>query len=166
MPKQPDSIRFVQRSTDILLIAPHGKPPESDSNTAILAKTLANKLNCSVFINDRFPRAERNYNLRIDAEKDTTFIKNLRSVLDAEGTTLVVWVHGIGPESMGNEKTAMGHKGRLDCLIGFGQPDRHSIPEAKVNSFIDLFAKNGLIARKTRDDADDFRGRSTDYMNQ
>ncbi len=45
-------------------------------------------------------------------------------VLDAGGTTLVVWVHGIGTESMGNEKTAMGHKGRLDCLIGFGQPDR------------------------------------------
>ena len=94
MAQLKDSVQYLKGSTDILLIAPHGKPPNSDANSALLTEILAEKLECSALINNVFPRAKRNYNLRNDAEKDKTFIKNLRSVLDADGTTLVIWIHG------------------------------------------------------------------------
>lgn len=163
-------VKFNRRATDILVIAPHGvdvKGTDNDDiNTAILAEKIAAKLECSALINDSISRDDCNYNSIASAENDKVFFKNLRSVLDSAGPTLVVWIHGIGTKSLRDEKADMGHAGRLDCLIGFGQPDRHSIPETVVDALISLLDVNGVIVRKTLDGADNYRGWAKDNMNQ
>jgi len=163
-------VKFIQGATDILVIAPHGVRVKGvkndDTNTAILARKIANKLECSALINDSIKRTEVDYNSITSAEADKAFFKNLCSVLDSAGPTLVVWIHGIGTKSLSDEKTAMGFTDRLDCLVGFGQPDRHSIREADVDTLISLLEKNEVTTRKTRDDADDYRGWAKDNMNQ
>lgn len=101
-----------------------------------------------------------------DTKKDPHFISDIRSVLDENGPTVVVWIHGIGKTGLRDYKEAMGFTGRLDCLVGFGQPDRHTILEASVDSLINLLLEQKIIAEKTRFDANDYRGWAKDNMNQ
>ena len=175
MPNPQKVVWFIPGATDILLIAPHAavvikkdgrRLYKNDERTGLIARAIEKQLECSALINTRINRSELDYNVREDAEKDPIFINNMRSVLDAKGPTLVVWIHGIGKKGLGDEKKAMNFNGRLDCLIGFGQPDRHTIPENVVDSFIDLLKKQKIAARKTRSDSDDYRGWAIDNMNQ
>ena len=137
MAKNKKIVEIVEGKTDILLIAPHGVNvsgvKKDDKRTAILTSEIAKelKLGCSALINDSIKRTELDYNIIAEATKDKEFIKNIRSVLDAEGPTLVVWIHGLADTSALNEaaesiklKLFKGQPDELHALIGFGQgPD-------------------------------------------
>ena len=79
------------------------------------------------------------------AAMDSFFMRNLRRVLDVKGPTLVVWVHGMGGKSNRIIRDQMGIDGKLDCLIGFGQPNRHTARPELVEQFIEFFGQNELF---------------------
>jgi len=118
------SVKFIKGSTDVLVIAPHGvrTEPMDDERTDRVASEIANQLGCSALINDSINRKERDYNRRNIAEKDDEFITNFRSVLDADGATLVLWIHGYDEKNRPVLEKQLGIKenGSLDCLIGVG----------------------------------------------
>ena len=91
-----NGIKFIKGTTDILIIAPHGvrgKGIRKATNTDILAKMIAKNLKCSALINDRIRRSECKYNSIADATKDKKFISEIRRVLNARGSTIVIWLH-------------------------------------------------------------------------
>lgn len=123
-----------------------------DNRTNIVASEIANQLGCSALINDSIKRSERNYNDRNDAEKDEEFIENFRSVLDAESSTLVLWIHGFDERKRPALEKQLGIEGAesLDCLIGYGQgsPKRFTAEENTVNRIIAVFSDQGISAHK------------------
>ena len=142
-------VKFIHNNTDVLVIAPHGVMGDDD-RTDIVASTIARELNCSALINDSYKRDERNYNDRSNAEQDNDFISNFRSVLDSDGHTLVLWIHGYSSSEQTNLKTQLGleRDETVDCLIGIGQPDetRHTANPATVERLTSLFKDQGISA--------------------
>jgi len=122
-------------------------------------------IRCSAIINDSIQRSECDYNRISNATKDKRFISGIRKVLDAEGFTLVVWIHGIKESSRKSERTKMKVSG-LDCLIGYGQPDNLSARKETATNLANLLQKHGLHAHETRKTAENFRGADPDNMNQ
>jgi len=169
MAEKKKKVKIIEGSTDILVIAPHGVRgkgvQKDDINTDILAEAVAKRLRCSAIINDSIQRSECDYNRISNATKDKRFISGIRKVLDAEGFTLVVWIHGIKESSRKSERTKMKVSG-LDCLIGYGQPDNLSARKETATNLANLLQKHGLHAHETRKTAENFRGADPDNMNQ
>ncbi len=82
----------------------------------------------------------------ISTSTHNTFIPAIRKVVDASGRTLVVWVHGIDDDNLKREIVEMGIKKDVQCLIGYGQPDRPTANKKTVDDLIRLFRANSIIA--------------------
>ncbi|MDH3566265.1 MAG: hypothetical protein OEM61_02790, partial [Desulfobacteraceae bacterium] len=100
-----------------------------------------------------------------DASTHDTFIPAIRKVVDGPGRTLVIWVHGIDDDNLKREIVEMGIKDDVQCLIGYGQPDRPTAKKKTVGDLIRLFGANSIIAYVARFGSK-YGGRSTEYMNQ
>ena len=177
--KQPKSapitkspVECIKGSTNILIIAPHGRNIRKmdDKKTDIVALEIANQLGCSALINDSISRDTTNYNDKADAESDQEFITNLKSVLDADGPTLVLWVHGFDKKKMADLKkqSNLKHNESLDCLIGYGQPDRHTADQGLIDSLIEVFKEQGVSAYRalTTGPQSGYCGHELSNMNQ
>ena len=159
-----NNIKIVEGKTDILLIAPHGVKSD-DEQTDSLALKAAKELGCSALINDSIKRTQQDYNRIKEATKNEEFIKNIRAVLNADGNTLVVWLHGMSEESSRKESESLGLKGTLDCVVGYGQPDRCSAEENTVNKLVELM-RDSCFAALPAADSSCFRGWDNNNMNQ
>ena len=100
-----------------------------------------------------------------DALTHNTFIPAIREVVDAPGRTLVVWVHGIDDDNLKGEIVEMGVKNEVQCLIGYGQPDRPTAKKKTVDDLIKMFGANSIIAHVARVGSN-YGGNSILYMNQ
>jgi hypothetical protein len=147
-----DDIKIIAGNTKILLIAPHGvaTKPRDDINTDQLTFRIAEMLKCSAIVNDVFRRTDLDFNDIADASTHETFIPAIREVVDAPGRTLVVWVHGIDDDNLKNEIVEMGVNDDVQCLIGYGQPDRPTAEEKTVDALIRMFTANSIDAHVAR----------------
>jgi len=166
-PWDEDGIKIITGNTKILLIAPHGvaTKPRDDINTDQLTFRIAERLKCSAIINDVFKRTDQDFNDIADASTHETFIPAIRRVVDAPGRTLVIWFHGIDDDNLKRETVEMGIKDDVQCLIGYGQPDRPTAKKKTVDDLIRMFGINSIIAPVARVGSN-YGGNSTRYMNQ
>jgi hypothetical protein len=166
MQEDKPTVEFHEGKTDILIVAPHAVQ-DDDDNTEVIAFNMAAQLECSYLINNRVKRGEGNYNSKKDAIKDHEFITNLRSILDEDGPTLVLWIHGIDEENIPKEKKrlGLGDDENLECLIGYGQPDRFTALPEIVEKLCSILNEKGISARIASDNSK-YRGWSKDNMNQ
>ena len=166
-PWAEDDIKIILGNTKILLIAPHGvaKKPRDDINTDQLTYRIAERLKCSAIVNDVFKRTHLDFNDIADASTHETFIPAIREVVDAPGRTLVIWVHGIDDDNLKKEIVEMGVKDDVQCLIGYGQPDRPTAKEKTIDSLIRSLRANSIIAHIARIGSN-YGGHSANYMNQ
>ena len=166
-PWAEDEIKIIAGDTKVLMIAPHGvaTKPKDDINTDKLTYRIAERLKCSAIINDVFKRTDLDFNDIGDASTHNTFIPAIREVVDAPDRTLVVWVHGIDDGNLKTEMVEMGVKDDVQCLIGYGQPDRPTAEEKTIDNLISLFGVNSIIAHVARVGSN-YGGNSTRYMNQ
>jgi len=166
-PWDEDGIKIITGNTKILLIAPHGvaTKPRDDINTDQLTFRIAERLKCSAIINDVFKRTDQDFNDIADASTHETFIPAIRRVVDAPGWTLVIWFHGIDDDNLKRETVEMGIKDDVQCLIGYGQPDRPTAKKKTVDDLIRMFGINSIIAHVARVGSN-YGGNSTRYMNQ
>jgi len=166
-PWDEDGIKIITGNTKILLIAPHGvaTKPRDDINTDQLTFRIAERLKCSAIINDVFKRTDQDFNDIADASTHETFIPAIRRVVDAPGWTLVIWFHGIDDDNLKRETVEMGIKDDVQCLIGYGQPDRPTAKKKTVDDLIRMFGINSIIAHVARVGSN-YGGNSARYMNQ
>ena len=166
-PLAENDIKIISGNTNILLIAPHGvgTKPRDDINTDQLTFRIAERLKCSAIVNDVFKRTDLDFNDVADALPHNTFIPAIREVVDAPGRTLVVWVHGIDDGNLKREIVEMGVKNEVQCLIGYGQPDRPTAKKKTVDDLIKMFGANSIIAHVARVGSK-YGGNSILYMNQ
>jgi hypothetical protein len=162
-----NDIKIIRGNTDLLLIAPHGvaTKPRDDINTDQLTVRIAKRLKCSAIVNDVFKRTDLDFNDITHASNHKTFIPAIRKVVDAPGRTLVVWVHGIGDDNLKKEVDETGVNENVQCLIGYGQPDRPTAKKTTVDSLIRVFKANSIDAHVARSGSN-YGGNSTRYMNQ
>jgi len=188
-----DDIKVILGDSRLLLIAPHGvaSRPKDDINTDILTQKVVTQLGCCGIINHVFrkprhmnaPNLENKdlnlYNIA-QAQMHPTFLDEIRKIVQLPGKTLVVWIHGMKNSSAkaqakNNASQFKGNAEALHALIGFGQGDSPKTGEPEnrftasietVNRFKNLLTEQGLTTILTRKNADNFRGRHEDYMNQ
>jgi len=166
-PRDENDIKIISGKTNILLIAPHGvaTKPRDDINTDQLTFRIAERLKYSAIVNDVFKRTDLDFNDIADASTHSKFIPAIRKVVDAPGRALVVWVHGIDDDNLKNEIVEMGIKDDVQCLIGYGQPDRPTANEKTIDDLINLFKANAINAHVARGSSN-YGGKSIRYMNQ
>jgi hypothetical protein len=166
MQRKRTAVEFQEGKTDILVVAPHAVENDDD-NTEVIAFNMATELECSYLINNRIKRKKGNYNSSIDATQDSEFMADFCSVLDADGPTMVVWIHGIAEENLPEEKEKLGLKADddLGCIIGYGQPDRFTALPKIVEKLCAILKEKGISAHIASDDSN-YRGWSEDNMNQ
>jgi hypothetical protein len=169
-----------ETNTNIILIAPHGHK-EDDENTGKLTRAIRNKLDCHAIINEVYRRPKKlengtfekpdienkilNLNYKPQAEQHKRFLDKIKAFITDADNTHVFWIHGIKDENLDAEATEMGIPG-IKGLIGYGQPDRHSITVEKAQALLDNLKAAKLNMVFTKDDADNYRGWSQDNMNQ
>lgn len=166
-PLAENDIKIIAGDTKILLIAPHGvaTKPRDDINTDKLTHRIAERLKCSAIVNDVFKRTDLDFNDIDDASAHETFISTIREIVDAPGRALVIWVHGIDDDNLKRETVEMGIKDDVQCLIGYGQPDRPTAEKTTFNGLIRSFKVNSIVAHVARIGSN-YGGNSTLYMNQ
>lgn len=196
MKKPYSGIRFLPGRTDILVVAPHGPiiddQYQNDLRTGVITEEIHNRLDCCAVINDRYfkpkgvAKSAPGYLLdlfRIDhAAKVPGYLDRIRAVVDADGNTLVLWVHGISDEMAVTH--ALEHISRglfhgepaaLQALIGYGQggdpktgeaSDRPTARFETVSAFRDRLADGGMTALLTRKGGSNYRGRDAKRLNQ
>jgi hypothetical protein len=166
-PLDKNDIKIISGDTNILLIAPHGVAtrPRDDINTEQLTFRIAERLKCSAIVNDVFKRTDLDFNDIAIASAHKTFIPAIRKVVDAPDHTLVIWVHGIDDGNLKTEIAEMDVKKNVQCLIGYGQPDRPTAKKNTVDDLIRLFKANSIMAHVARVGSN-YGGNSTRYMNQ
>jgi hypothetical protein len=73
--------------------------------------------------------------------------------LKTPGSTLVVWIHGIGNDNLETEIQKLGVKEDVQCLIGYGrgQPNKLISEQKTVDDIIRFFKDNSIIAHVARD---------------
>jgi len=160
-------INTIPGDPRLLLIAPHGvaTKPQDDINTDKLTLKIAKKLKCSAIVNDVISRLYLDFNKVDEADKHDKFIPDIKEVLKLPGPTLVVWIHGIGAENLKNEIKALGVENNLQCLIGYGQPEKNTANQKTVEKLIKVFEDNSIIAHPARNGSG-YCGNIDSYMNQ
>jgi len=184
-------VRFVKGSTDLLVIAPHGVNVPGveydDDYTDLVAETVSERLKCSALINDSIKRNICDYNdIQDIQDKDPEFIDNLKSVVDADGMSFVLWLHGAKDESIEqktiNDNNFKNKPKSLHALIGYGQGPDPTVPEIERSikaggaiftaephiaaNFRNLLSQSGMNTLCTNKDSSNYRGRSPKKMNQ
>lgn len=104
-------------------------------------------------------------NNKPQAEQHKTFINKIKGLIKEPQSTYVFWIHGIDDDNLAAESKQMSANG-IKGLVGYGQPDRHSIDQEKAQTLVDHFKALNFDMAFTRDNASDYRGWSKDYMNQ
>ena len=197
MIKEYEGIRFLAGTTDILIAAPHAPiidgVYQNDVRTGIIAEEIQRELGCCAIINDRFfkPKGEvkksfDNFFLdlfRIDhSGKVPGYLERIRQIVDSEGKTLVVWVHGIADDktaAIAQEHIDRGlfdqEPAMLHALIGYGQGkdpktgDDHDLLTAAhytAQRFAALLTAEGMTTQLTHKDGWNYRGRDAKRLNQ
>ncbi len=166
-PLDKNDIKIISGDTNILLIAPHGVAtrPRDDINTEQLTFRIAERLKCSAIVNDVFKRTVLDFNDAAHTSTHETFIPAIRKVVEVPGRTLVIWVHGIDDGNLEREIVEMGVKDDVQCLIGYGLPDRPTAEKKTVDGLIRSFKANSIVAHVARSGSN-YGGNSTRYMNQ
>ena len=180
-----------------MICAPHGPlidgQYQNDIRTGIIAEEIQRELGCSAIINDLFfkpkgpiKKSFANYFLdlfRIDhSSKVPGYLERIRQIVDSDGKTLVLWVHGIADDvaaSMGQLHSDQGlfdnEPDALHALIGYGQgkdpkagqdQDHPSARQATVERFRDLLTSYGMTTLLTYRKGPNFRGRDVKRLNQ
>ena len=166
-PQAENDIKIIAGNTKILLIAPHGvaTKPKDDINTDKLTYRIAERMKCSAIVNDVVKRTRLDFNNIAEASTHNTFIAAIREVVDSPNPTLVIWIHGIGNDKLKTEIAEMGVNDNVQCLIGYGQPDRPTAEKKTVDGLIRSFKANSIVAYVARVGSN-YGGNSTRYMNQ
>ncbi|MDJ0988054.1 MAG: hypothetical protein QNJ26_21100 [Desulfobacterales bacterium] len=160
-----NDIRVLSGSTDIVLVAPHG-PAEDDENTDRLTRQTARLLGCMAIINTELPRNKLDLNRIPDAARHPTFIHALRQAISPDGRSRVIWVHGMKDQSAALEARNLNDGVRIDCLVGYGLPDRLTADLDTITHLTAGLNAGGLNTVVAADERSKFRGHSDHNMNQ
>jgi hypothetical protein len=194
---RPNDLKLSAGSKSILLIAPHapiiGKMPRNDRNTGKITEQVREALKCSAIINNVYRKPPKkgkpdltkkrlDFNIIEQAKLHPEFLSVIKQIVDSEGKTLVVWIHGLADSSALEEadeviksKLFNGKRDELHALIGFGQGhdphtgqgnSRYTATKQTATKFRDLLCSHGLNTIFTRSDAPNYRGRDRKRMNQ
>ena len=117
------NIKVLSGSTNIVLVAPHGLA-EDDENTDRVTQQTAERLTCAAIINIGLPRKQLDLNCIQQAKRHPTFIQTLKSTIANGERSRVIWIHGMKDKSATVEAGKMNAGASIDCLIGYGLPDR------------------------------------------
>jgi len=197
MTKTSNGIRYMTGAKNILVIAPHGPfikgSYQNDIRTGIIAEGLHKQLGCSTIINDSYfkPKGDIKKNaakhfldlFRIDhARKVPGYLEQIREIIESDGKTVVIWLHGIADDVAVNQGQLHGEQGLfrgkssdLHALIGYGQggnpktgkqEDQLSARPATVEAFAYQLSKYGMTTVPTWREGGNFRGRDTKRLNQ
>ena len=158
-------IRVLKGDSDILLVAPHGLS-EDDENTDRVARQAAERLACTAIINTGLPRRQLDLNRIHDAERHPVFVKILTTALNRGGCTRVIWIHGMKDKTAAKEARFLATGEGIDCLIGYGLPDRLTARTETVAQLAVLLNAAGLKTAVAADRRSKFRGYAADNMNQ
>ena len=181
--------RIIKGVADILIVAPHGPvingEARNDFNTGHIAQLVAEELECMAIINDEFLKPK-------DSEKESFKKKKLdlnsirqmglhskynqffQDYFRDVNKTFVVHIHGCKNENADGEAKESVKSGGYEfkptdvqAFIGFGQGANpaYTIPKKTAENLADSLTENGLTTILVREDASNFRGRSTDNMN-
>ena len=169
-----------ETNTNIILIAPHGHKDDAE-NTGKLTRAIRNKLDCHAVINEVYRKPKEledgkfekpdvenkilDLNSMPQAKMHKSFLDKIKALITDAEYTYVFWIHGIKDENLTAEATEMGVPG-IKGLIGYGQPDRHSIAVEKAQALLDKLKTTKFDLAFTADGADNYRGWSQDNMNQ
>lgn len=197
MTHEASGIRFLPGSPDILIVAPHGpvinRDYQNDIRTGVVAEELHKQLGCAAIINDRFFKPKgtitkdaSRYFLdlyRIDhARKVQGYLDRIRKIVESDGKTLVIWLHGIADDVAASQgllhcelELFKGKSTDLHALIGFGQggdpktgeqQDRFSARPATIEEFAYQLTSGGMNTIPTWKEGPNFRGRDAKRLNQ
>ena len=197
MKKTSHGIRYLTGATNILVIAPHGPlikgAYQNDIRTGIIAEGLHKQLGCSAIINDSYfkPKGDikkdaSRYLLdvfRLDhARKVPGYLEKMREIIESDGKTVVIWIHGIADDVAvsqgklhGKQNLFQGKSSDLHALIGYGQggnpktgnqEDQLSARLATVEAFAFQLSSYGMTTVPTWREGGNFRGRDTKRLNQ
>jgi hypothetical protein len=192
-----NGIRYLSGPTGILVVAPHGPvingAYQNDVRTGIIAEELHRELGCSVIINDRFFKPKGSISkdaanffldvFRIDhAQKVPGYLDRIRKIIESDGKTFVLWLHGIADDVAGKQGLLHGEHGlfkggpsELHALIGYGQGgdpktgdqlDSFSAQPATVEAFASRLCAEGMATVPTWREGTNFRGRDAKRLNQ
>lgn len=159
------NIRVLPGSTQIILVAPHGLA-EDDENTDRVTQQTARHLGCTAIINTGLPRKNLDLNRIAGAERHPTFIQTLRHAISLGCRSRVIWVHGMKDQSAAREARNLNAGVRIDCLIGYGLPDRLTASPDTVAHLAAGLNAGGLNTVVAADERSKFRGHSALNMNQ
>ena len=158
-------IKVLYGSTDIVLVAPHGLA-EDDENTDQVTQQTAERLACTAIINTGLPRKQLDLNCIQQAKRHSTFIQTLKSTIANGDRSRVIWIHGMKDKSATVEAGKMNAGAPIDCLIGYGLPDRMTASPDTITCLVSLLNTGDLRTVVAADDRSKFRGHSVDNMNQ
>lgn len=158
-------IQVQSGSTDIILVAPHGLA-EDDENTDRVTQQTAERLACAAIINTGLPRKNLNLNSIPEAERHPTFIQMLKQAIGPAGRSRVIWIHGMKDQSAAMAARQINAGTPIDCLIGYGLPDRLTASSDTIMRLVALLNTGGLHTRIAADRRSNFRGHSARNMNQ
>lgn len=158
-------IQVLSGSADIVLVAPHGLA-QDDENTDRVARQTAERLACTAIINTGLPRKQLDLNSIQQAKRHPIFIQTLKSAITADGRSQVIWVHGMKDKSAALEAGSINAGHPVDCLIGYGLPNRMTAGADTITRLASLLSTGGLRTVVAADERSKFRGHSADNMNQ
>lgn len=190
----PNHIKIIEGSTDILLIAPHAcirnGEPKDDENTGPITEMVARQTGCSSIINTYFHKpgdkgyphgledGNLNMNLIADAQLIPDYLNAIRAVIDTPGKTTVIWIHGADDKKVKKVSSKVKYPyqpNQIHAFIGYGQGDdpitktvgsRYTAELTTVNRFRDALIRNEMNAVVADDEAANYRGRNEERMNQ
>ena len=158
-------IQVLSGSKNIVLIAPHGLA-EDDENTDRVTQLTAERLACTAIINIGLPRKCLNLNSIPEAARHATFIQTLKFTIADGERSRVIWVHGMKDKSAAVEACKINAGAPIDCLIGYGLPDRMTASPDTITCLVSYLNSAGLRTAVASDLRSKFRGHSARNMNQ
>ncbi|MGD8962303.1 MAG: hypothetical protein PVH43_07295 [Desulfobacterales bacterium] len=158
-------IRVLSGSTDIVLVAPHGLA-ENDENTDRVTQQTAERLGCAAIINIGIPRKKLDLNNIQQAKRHPTFVQALNATIAQGERSRVIWVHGMKDKSAVVEASNLNSAAPIDCLIGYGLPDRMTADPDTIAGLVSWLNSGGLHTVVAADGRFKFRGHSAGNMNQ
>ena len=158
-------IRILSGSTDIVLVAPHGLA-EDDENTDRVTQQTAERLGCAAIINIGIPRKKLDLNNIQQAKRHPTFFQALNATIALGERSRVIWVHGMKDKSALVEASNLNSAAPVDCLIGYGLPDRMTADPDTIACLVSWLNSGGLRTVVAADGRSKFRGHSAGNMNQ
>lgn len=193
MLKTIPGVRYIEGSSDILVVSPHSPlvdgTYENDKRTGVIVEAIQHVLGCSALINERFMKplvgVQKSFENNLldifktnNGRKVPGYLEQIQNIVDSEGKTIVLWVHGIaddvaldqGQQHIKDNRFS-GQPHELHALIGYGKAqiaknDQLSAAFDTVSIFKDQLTKGGLTTLLTRRGSRLFRGHHKKRLNQ